>query len=49
MNKILFVAILSTTLLSACNTIAGVGADITKTAQWTQNRISGPDSSQGVK
>jgi predicted small secreted protein len=28
-------------LLTGCHTVAGVGTDITKSAQWTQDKISG--------
>jgi predicted small secreted protein len=28
-------------LLTGCHTVAGVGTDITKSAQWTQDKMSG--------
>jgi predicted small secreted protein len=28
-------------MLTGCHTVAGVGTDITKSAQWTQEKISG--------
>ena len=28
-------------LLTGCHTVAGVGTDITKSAQWTQEKMSG--------
>jgi predicted small secreted protein len=49
MNKLLALIILSTTLLTACNTVAGFGTDITKSAQWTKEKMSGTDLSGGNK
>jgi predicted small secreted protein len=35
-------------LLTGCNTIAGMGTDITKSAEWTKDKISGnKDQTQG--
>ena len=31
-------------LLTGCHTVAGVGTDITKTAQWTQEKMGGGSS-----
>jgi predicted small secreted protein len=28
-------------MLSGCNTVAGVGTDITKSAEWTKDKMSG--------
>jgi len=36
-------------LLTGCNTIAGVGADITKSANWTAEKMSGNKSDQQAK
>jgi predicted small secreted protein len=33
-------------LLTGCNTVAGVGTDITKSAQWTKDKMSGTKDSQ---
>ena len=37
------VALIVTALLvlTGCNTVAGMGTDITRSAQWTQEKISG--------
>jgi predicted small secreted protein len=32
-------------LLTGCNTIAGMGTDITKSAEWTKDKMSGSPSS----
>jgi len=48
MNKLLALIIVTTTL-TACNTIAGFGTDVTKSAQWTRDKMSGTDLSQGTK
>ena len=31
-------------LLTGCHTVAGMGTDITKTAQWTQEKMGGGSS-----
>jgi predicted small secreted protein len=36
---ILIIAVL--VMLSGCGTIAGVGSDITKSAEWTRDKMSG--------
>jgi predicted small secreted protein len=44
-----FVAILAVVLvmLTGCNTVAGVGTDITRSAEWTKDKMSGSkDSNQ---
>jgi predicted small secreted protein len=33
-------------LITGCNTVAGVGTDITKSAQWTKDKMSGNKDSQ---
>ena len=33
-------------MLSGCNTVAGVGTDITKSAEWTRDKMSGSKDSQ---
>lgn len=48
MNKFLVLIIVSTTL-TACNTIAGLGTDLTKSANWTKEKMSGTDLSEGTK
>lgn len=48
MNKLLILIMVSMTL-TACNTIAGFGTDVTKSAQWTRDKMSGTDLSQGTK
>lgn len=37
----LFLIIMSCACLSACHTVAGMGKDITKSAEWTSNKLSG--------
>jgi predicted small secreted protein len=48
MNKFLALAIVST-ILTACNTVAGLGTDLTKSANWTKDKMSGTDLSEGTK
>jgi predicted small secreted protein len=48
MNKFLILVIVSTTL-TACNTVAGLGTDLTKSANWTKEKMSGTDLSEGTK
>jgi predicted small secreted protein len=38
--------IVSLFLITGCNTVAGVGTDITKSAQWTKDKMSGNKDSQ---
>ena len=33
--------ILMVSALTACNTVAGIGTDITKSAEWTRDKMSG--------
>lgn len=33
-------------LITGCNTIAGMGTDITKSAEWTRDKMSGSKDSQ---
>lgn len=33
-------------LVTGCNTIAGMGTDITKSAEWTKDKMSGSKDSQ---
>ena len=33
--------IVSLFLITGCNTVAGVGTDITKSAEWTKDKMSG--------
>lgn len=33
-------------LLTGCNTVAGLGTDITKSAEWTKDKMSGSKDSQ---
>jgi predicted small secreted protein len=33
-------------MLSGCNTVAGFGNDITKSAEWTKDKMSGSKDSQ---
>jgi predicted small secreted protein len=33
-------------ILTGCNTVAGLGTDITKSAEWTKDKISGSKDSQ---
>ena len=33
-------------LITGCNTIAGMGTDITKSAEWTKDKMSGSKDSQ---
>lgn len=40
----LFTALLITLGLTACSTIDGVGKDISSSAQWTKEKISGSRS-----
>lgn len=36
-------------LLSGCNTIAGMGTDITKSAEWTKDKMSGSKDQSNKK
>lgn len=45
---ICFLVILSAFTVSGCDTIAGVGRDITNSAEWTKGKISG-NSTNGEK
>jgi predicted small secreted protein len=38
--------IVSLFLITGCNTVAGFGNDITKSAEWTRDKISGSKDSQ---
>jgi predicted small secreted protein len=38
--------IVSLFLITGCNTVAGFGNDITKSAEWTRDKMSGPKDSQ---
>ena len=38
--------IVSLFLITGCNTVAGFGNDITKSAEWTKDKISGSKDSQ---
>ncbi len=38
--------IVATIMLTGCNTIAGMGTDITKSAEWTKDKMSGSKDSQ---
>jgi len=38
--------VVSLFLITGCNTVAGVGTDITKSAQWTRDKMSGNNDSQ---
>jgi predicted small secreted protein len=33
-------------MLSGCNTVAGMGTDITKSAEWTKDKMSGSKDAQ---
>jgi predicted small secreted protein len=33
-------------LITGCNTVAGMGTDITKSAEWTKDKMSGNKDSQ---
>ena len=33
-------------MLTGCNTVAGVGTDISKSAEWTRDKMSGKKDSQ---
>jgi len=33
-------------LITGCNTVAGMGTDITKSAEWTKDKMSGSKDSQ---
>ena len=33
--------IVAVVMITGCNTVAGVGADITKSAEWTKDKMSG--------
>ena len=35
-------------LLSGCNTVAGFGTDITKSAEWTKDKMGGSSSSSNT-
>jgi len=36
-------------LLTGCNTVAGIGTDITKSAEWTKDKMSGSKDSADKK
>ena len=36
-----FLVVLTTLTISACSTVAGVGKDITKASEWTEQKIKG--------
>jgi predicted small secreted protein len=38
---IVILVIAALTMLSGCGTIAGAGSDITKSAEWTRDKMSG--------
>jgi len=38
--------IVAAIMLTGCNTIAGMGTDITKSAEWTKDKMSGSKDSQ---
>jgi predicted small secreted protein len=48
MNKLIALIIVSTTL-TACNTVAGLGTDLNKSANWTKDKMSGTNLSEGTK
>jgi predicted small secreted protein len=37
--KVLLMLVMASFLLSACNTVEGLGKDIEKTADWTRNHM----------
>ena len=41
--------VLGSFLLSGCNTVKGLGEDISGTASWTQDKISGAGGGSSVK
>jgi len=43
-----FVAVLAVVLvmLTGCNTVAGMGTDITRSAEWTKDKMSGSKAQQ---
>ena len=43
-----FVAILTVVLvmLTGCNTVAGMGSDLTRSAEWTKDKMSGSKTQQ---
>lgn len=41
MLGLLAVIIVVVMMLAGCNTVAGMGTDITKSAQWTSDKMSG--------
>jgi predicted small secreted protein len=38
--------IVAVIMITGCNTIAGMGTDITKSAEWTKDKMSGSKDSQ---
>jgi predicted small secreted protein len=42
---VLALIVVAVILLTGCNTVAGVGTDITKSAEWTKDKISGNKTS----
>jgi predicted small secreted protein len=38
--------IVSLFLITGCNTVAGMGTDITRSAEWTKDKMSGTKDSQ---
>lgn len=43
---LLTLIIVAVFLITGCNTVAGVGTDITKSAEWTKDKMSGKKDSQ---
>jgi len=37
--------VVAVVLLTGCNTVAGMGTDITKSAEWTRDKMSGSKTS----
>ena len=41
--------VVSLLLITGCNTVAGVGTDITKSAEWTRDKMSGSNDQLNKK
>ena len=44
MKSLIVIAMIG--LLTACNTVSGLGKDVTGTAEWTKEKISNKESPQ---
>jgi predicted small secreted protein len=43
---IVILLVVALVMLTGCNTVAGIGTDITKSAEWSRDKMSGNKDSQ---